>query len=144
MQEGRSFIRHPSDIPIQVNGGPELGTAPGRAQNVSLGGLAIEVEWCLEPGRIVELRIPSTDPPFESRGRVAWCREGERGYEMGVQFLAASDAYRARMVEQVCHIEQYRRDVLEEEGRALDGQEAASEWIRRFAAGFPDPRRPAP
>ncbi len=43
-----------------------------------------------------------------------------------------------RMVEQVCHIERYRADVLEREGRALTGEQAAEEWIKRYAEDFPD------
>jgi hypothetical protein len=56
-----------------------------------------------------------------------------------VQFLDAADAFRARMVEQVCSIERYRREVRRREGRVLSGQEAAEEWIREHAARFPDP-----
>ncbi|HEU0077282.1 MAG TPA: hypothetical protein VFQ76_06510, partial [Longimicrobiaceae bacterium] len=58
---------------------------------------------------------------------------------IGVQFLDAGDAFRARMVEQVCSIDRYRRQVREREGRELTGQEAAEEWIRDHAARFPDP-----
>jgi hypothetical protein len=42
-----------------------------------------------------------------------------------------------RMVEQVCHIEQYKKELFEDEGRALTGEQAAMEWIKRFAEGFP-------
>jgi hypothetical protein len=42
------------------------------------------------------------------------------------------------MVEQVCAIEQYRGEVLENEGRELTAQEAAAEWIGRYAGRFPD------
>ena len=40
------------------------------------------------------------------------------------------------MVEQVCQIEHYRQAVLRQEGRALDGEAAAPEWIARYAADF--------
>lgn len=36
---------------------------------------------------------------FESVAKVAWCRETEHGYELGVEFLDQDDAFRARMVE---------------------------------------------
>ena len=42
------------------------------------------------------------------------------------------------MVEQICHIEQYRREVLKKEGRRLSSEEAASEWIVKYASDFPD------
>ncbi len=49
------------------------------------------------------------------------------------------------MVEQVCYIEDYRRFVLMHEGRELSQEDAASEWIAKYAAQFPaigigDPR----
>ncbi len=56
---------------------------------------------------------------------------------MGVQFLDASDAFRVRMVEQVCAIEEYRRQQVEEEGRELSREEAAREWIATYGSRFP-------
>jgi hypothetical protein len=41
------------------------------------------------------------------------------------------------MVEQICHIEAYRRNILQTEGRVLDGRSAALEWIDKYAADFP-------
>jgi hypothetical protein len=43
-----------------------------------------------------------------------------------------------RMLEQVCHIESYRKQVRVNEGRELNDEEAALEWISRNAAGFPN------
>lgn len=77
-------------------------------------------------------------PPFEADGEVMWCEaDSNGGYEIGVSFLSAEDAYRARMMEQVCHIEQYRREVLQSEGRHLNDRDAAMEWIDRYAPEFP-------
>jgi hypothetical protein len=55
-----------------------------------------------------------------------------------VTFLDADDAFLARMVEQVCHIEDYRKSVQRLEGRALSPEAAALEWIAHHAAQFPD------
>jgi hypothetical protein len=43
------------------------------------------------------------------------------------------------MIEQICHIESYRRDVAQQEGRQLTTEEAAVEWISRYASSFPNP-----
>ena len=48
------------------------------------------------------------------------------------------DAFLARMVEQICHIEDYRQSVCRVEGRRLSAEEAAVEWIAQYAAQFPD------
>jgi hypothetical protein len=134
----RKFIRHPSDIPIEFStteGSPA--SQYGQAHDVSFGGLAFEADHCPAPGSIIDLRIPTVVPPFESRGVVVWCRCMAERYEVGVRFLESSAAFKARMVEQVCHIEQYKRDVLAREGRKLTGTAAAREWIAKFASKFP-------
>ena len=43
-----------------------------------------------------------------------------------------------KLVEQVCQIETYRNK-LKKQGRDLSIEEAAIEWINRYAAFFPDP-----
>jgi len=37
----------------------------------------------------------------------------------------------------VCHIEDYRQSVSRIEGRQLSAEEAATEWIDRYARDFP-------
>ncbi|CAK0779929.1 PilZ domain-containing protein [Gammaproteobacteria bacterium] len=134
--KGRAYIRHPMDMPIEL----ELtqGTPPSpRLQNVSVGGLCCRSGEHLSPGARVRVRVPCVDPPFETEGSVVWCRHRNHDYDVGIRFSIPEDAFRARMVEQVCHIEQYRQKVLRTEGRCLNGDEAAQEWISRYAAQFP-------
>lgn len=138
MAENRRFLRHPSDIPIEFSlPSDERAVEQGNVHDVSTGGLAFDAECCPERGAVIAIRIPFVQPAFETRGRVVWCRNQDGRYEVGVQFLSSSDAFRARMVEQVCQIEQYKREVRELEGREIDGDAAAREWIQRHAANFP-------
>ena len=134
----RQFIRHPTAIPIEVGNAPHLAGAAPQVVNVSHGGLAFQSDVELAPGLIVEVRIPSMFPMFTTLGRVVWCKSCEPSYQLGVAFLDQDDAFRTRMVEQICHIENYRNDVSVAEGRQLSVEEAAAEWIDRFAAQFPD------
>ena len=83
------------------------------------------------------VKIPAVSPPFEAKARVIWCVARGTHYEMGIEFCSSEDAYTARMVEQICHIEHYRLWVKEVEGRDLDSEGAASEWIGRYAKDFP-------
>jgi hypothetical protein len=133
----RQFIRHPATIPIEVSSAEPL--AQGTLRNVSLGGLAFQSEVRFEPEAIVSVRIPFVTPAFETRARVIWCSARNGRFELGVQFLDPRDAFVGRMVEQVCHIENYRKVVREKEGRQLSAEEAAAEWINKYAAQFPDP-----
>ncbi len=130
-------MRHPADVPIVVSRADRQSFAKRQASNVSHGGLAFGADAELVPGTTVVLEIPVVRPPFVTRAQVVWCSPGTDGYDMGVEFLDADDAFRARMVEQVCHIETYRNEVYRREGRALSAEEAAMEWIERHAAEFP-------
>lgn len=143
----RQFIRHPINIPIQVKvlSEPETASTNPAAlpehttENIGMGGLAFHGTHQLLPGTLVEIHISDIPDPFVSQARVLWSREGEAGTELGVIFLSDDDAYRARMIEQICHIESYRRRVLEEQGRALTSQQAALEWVQHYAEKFPNP-----
>ncbi len=135
----RQFVRHPTDVPIEfccdLSGGAAC--EADCLNDVSLGGLSFQSETALETGAILEVRIPLTNPVFQIRGRVVWCRENSGSFDVGVEFLEAHRTFQARMVEQICHIEHYRIEMLEKEGRELTGEQAAIEWIGKYAADFP-------
>ncbi|HID48629.1 MAG TPA: PilZ domain-containing protein, partial [Chromatiales bacterium] len=138
----RQFVRHPSNIPIHVEAGEVC--CADRLTDIGFGGLRFNSHTPLAKGCMVTIRIDVVKPPFEIMARVVWNRQRNDGYETGVEFVAEQDAYKARMVEQICHIEDYRQRVREEEGRHLSSGQAALEWIERYAASFPgtepDPR----
>ncbi|MAT65990.1 MAG: pilus assembly protein PilZ [Gammaproteobacteria bacterium] len=134
----RSYIRHPCDIPIEFSEDTARYPSRERLSNISQGGLAFSAARPQRRGQILRLRIPDVQPPFEAPARVSWCNPVGEGYEVGVEFIMPDDEFRARMVEQVCYIEHYKRRVQELEGRELTGEEAAREWIAKYAARFPD------
>lgn len=133
----RNFIRHPSTIPLDFHLEEVVQGGTDYLKNVSRGGLSFYSKIPLEPGATIQLKIPLVKPIFEALGRVTWCHQDGNRFEVGVQFLDQEDMFRARMVEQICHIEEYKRKVLEEEGRSLTGEEAAKEWIAKYAIDFP-------
>lgn len=142
----RRYIRHPSDIPIgyQVSQNPVAAT--DHLLDISIGGLCFHAEEPIECGSEIHIHIPldfsvplndGEVMEFDGDGTVAWCRKERCGYAIGVQFDDSITSFGMRMVEQVCHIERYRNDVYEEEGRRLSRDQAAQEWIERYAAEFP-------
>ena len=133
----REFIRHTVDVPLEVEDLGTNGPRLERSRNVSFGGLAFRTEVCPRIGALLQLRMPTVDPPFVAEVRVAWCRPEDGAYLVGARFVDAAAAFRSRMVQQVCAIEKYRREVREGEGRTLSSQEAAAEWIERYAGRFP-------
>lgn len=133
----RAFIRHPADIPIEYHQVQSPHEQREILSNVSQGGLAFHSHEALEVGAQIVIRIPLHQPAYEARARVAWCHPLNGQFDVGVELLDPGDGYRSRMVEQICHIEHYRQEILRTEGRQLSGQEAAMEWISRFAETFP-------
>ncbi len=133
----RSYIRHPSDIPIEVL--PDEAAPAGEEclKNISHGGLAFNSEQALALDRIVRIRITAVNPCLEVSGKVKWCKRSGTQYEIGLEFLHKDDEFQTRMVEQICHIEHYKNQVAANEGRCLSGQEAALEWIAKYADRFP-------
>jgi hypothetical protein len=132
----RRFIRHPSSMPIdfQVVGGDE---GLERLRNISAGGLCFASQQAMEPGELVHVSIQLGEERFEADGRVAWCHGVNGHHEIGLSFRDAATVFAVRMVEQLCYIEQYRQHVRHTEGRELNSEEAADEWIARYAAEFP-------
>ncbi len=139
----RRFIRHPSDIPIefQIDQGDKQ-RMQRALKNIGAGGLCFVSDHSIDQGTRIHIHIPlefqrEDETGFDADGYVAWCLNEDEAYTIGVQFDDQSSRYTMRMVEQVCHIEHYRADVKENEGRDLTSEEAAKEWVERYAAEFP-------
>lgn len=132
----RHFVRHPSEIPVDVRVINERTCHTSHSRNVSAGGLCCDIAQALPVGALVDYRIPHIAEDYLGCGRVVWCQRHCQGFRVGIEFSNEQDAYRARMVEQLCQIECYRRRVAQTEGRQLSGEQAAAEWIERHAADF--------
>ncbi|MCU7797835.1 MAG: PilZ domain-containing protein [Candidatus Thiodiazotropha sp. (ex Semelilucina semeliformis)] len=134
----RLYIRHPSDVPIDFQLGGRADTRREHLSNYSDGGLCFVASQWVEPGLEIHFAIPITPPQFHATGVVVWCRREGEEYQVGVKFTEEETAYAVRMVEQLCYIEHYRQSVRETEGRQLSGEEAALEWIDKYADHFPN------
>ena len=61
----------------------------------------------------------------------------QRTVEQGRAMMhSAEELFRLRMESQCNHIKRYRLAILRQSGRLLSADEAAIEWIERFAATF--------
>jgi hypothetical protein len=135
----REFIRHPTDIPIKycIHDSNNIGL--NNLRNISVGGLCFKSSVELEEGTQIVLSIPIVKPAFRAKGIVAWSRKAKDGdgYDIGVRFFDEDTEYRARLIEQICQIEHYRKEVQHREGRIIGPEKAAEEWIEKYAADFP-------
>ncbi|MFT4825707.1 MAG: hypothetical protein ACJAUG_003077 [Halioglobus sp.] len=139
----RKFIRHPVGVPIQVTNSWDEDendeTVDQTTTNISIGGVAFVSPKPLAVPDRVRVCIPILECDNTLVGNVVWCEKSDTdiGYEIGIEFEKSKDIFRLRMIEQICHIEHYREEVMRLEGRDLNPQEAASEWISKFASDFP-------
>ncbi len=135
-QQKRVFLRHPHRLPVYYRCcSTQSGNRPGARVGL---GVAFACNERLAPATLINLTIRALNRSYHFPAMVSWCRTRAEGYEAGVNFLNEDDTFRARMVEQVCHIEDYRAKVKEEEGRELTRDAAAREWIAKYAGNFPD------
>ena len=136
----RRFIRHPSDIPIRValeRVEDEVDDDDTTLTNVSLEGLAFISRRRLEILDRVRVCFPLLQKDNCLTGAVVWCEKTAEGYEVGLEFDRSEELFRLRMIEQLCHIEHYRREIESRHGRILTPEEAAREWISEYAGNFP-------
>lgn len=132
----RRYIRHPVEVPIEVEVARAQDRRHERLRNVGAGGLCFHAKDPLDSATRVRIRIPAVDPSFEVEGWVVWCNPADRGFDIGVEISQSADDYRLRMVEQLSHIENYRRLVEKRDGRRMSAEQAAREWISRYADEF--------
>lgn len=135
IEELRRFIRHPSSIPIRFRLRRRHYSGPAR--DVSHGGLCFSSGQPVAAGEHILVQIDSCQPGFSAEGIVRWCRQEGSKYLIGVGFKDKAVRYAMRMVEQVCHIEAYRRRLEAETGQPLSSEQAAFRWIAENAADFP-------
>jgi hypothetical protein len=134
----REFIRHPSSIPLIIKQTHDKENGSQTLNNVSLGGIACNSTGSLEKGEPVSVSIDYVEPSFNFSGIVKWCHPEQEHFNIGIQFLVTEeDEHRLRMIEQICHIEHYRNEMQKQENRVLSSEEAAQEWISKFASSFP-------
>jgi len=139
----REYIRHPEDIPIDVYIQPEPVVRKISLVMEGVRGISFPTNVCLPEGLLIRVTIPMIQPSFSIVGRVMWCQKRDDGFAVGLELVKERDAYRLRMIEQICHIEHYRRSAMAKEGRKLSNEEAAREWIGKYAKDFPVAEEPA-
>jgi hypothetical protein len=144
--DSREYIRHPSDIPLQYTLIDEPHINTRSANNISLGGLSFITEEDLKVNSWLTITIPVNHDEFEVVGQVRWCKAHndflsdpptQKFFDVGIKFSDTLDVFSIRMVEQICYIEHYKKEILKKEGRKLSNDKAASEWIEKFAPKFP-------
>jgi len=131
-QRVQGFLRHPEGFPLRCRRlllerqRPPNAPAPGDV------GLIFRSARFIRPGTRMEISIPLRGETQRFRGEVVMVRAGREGYEIGLWLDSEQDCSRARLVEQICHIEKH----LEARRRAVGVTDRARGWLSRFAASL--------
>ncbi len=134
----RRHVRHVTGIPIEVNLEYQQNyqAAEDSITNVSLGGLCFVASDRLEINEAIQVRFPVLDEETLIYGKVVWCNKTAKGYEVGLEFNDPAAVERLKMIDQIRQIENYRSDREQQNGRKLSGEQAAREWVSKYAGEF--------
>lgn len=141
MEERRRFVRHPLEIPLTYKILDIDGCNLTQTTDLSDFGISFLSEEPFPEGQLLEISIYSPRQHLQAKSVVKWqnysLQEGK--YQVGVMFINRQEGFRARMVEQICHIDIYRQRRMKEENRDIPYNEAAFDWItkngKKFAEG---------
>ncbi len=108
--EKRKYIRHPAKISLEyrIFGEQEIKTET--TKDISFGGICFRGQDYIEPGTTLKLKFPSVHTNYEVAGQVVWCSQKKDHVEMGLQFLDENEAYRARLIEEICHLKSVQEE----------------------------------
>lgn len=136
--EKRRFFRHPLNVPVKFH---ELTTHFfDRTSSVDLseGGICFLSNRFLSLGTYLSVSIPVSDQVFEIQGRVAYCNKVsiQESFRVGVAFQDTSNAFRAKLAEQMLKIKEFQREISNSSGEEISEEEAARKWIEKHAKHF--------
>ena len=134
----RRHVRHVTGIPIEViiDFNQSYHAEDESITNVSLGGLCFIASDRLDINESIQVRIPVLNQEHNLDGKVVWCNKTAKGYEVGLEFNDPDEVDRIKMIDQICQIESYRQDLEKSNGRKLSSEQAAREWVNRYAGEF--------
>ncbi len=132
------FLHHPNRFPIEYKRIWFAGKVECLENETGRLGLIFETQKYVKPGTTVEIAIPMRNENEKFRGKVVLIRHTGDYYEVGLWLQDRTMASRARIVEQICHIETYLLDKKHQEGPyIIDRDRVADEWISKYASSVP-------
>ena len=141
--ERRHFIRHPVSLPLVYKViHPGLGQSREdlRAQtsNVSVGGLLFPGKHSVRPNSMIAIQMPFEDKVFNVKAKVIRCVNNPetRLYDIAVSFFRFHEAFKAKMIEQIYLISEYRDLLILQSGKEVSLAEASRKWVKRYSERF--------
>lgn len=126
------FLRHPDTFPLHSRRLLlDIFRRDALPQSGDIG-LLFRSSRFVRPGTRLEISIPLRGETQKFRGEVVMVRAGDNGYEIGLWLDDQQDCGRARLVEQICHIESHLQSRRDRPAAPQPG----SNWLTRLAASL--------
>lgn len=126
------YLRHAAKVPIAWREIPRHLARPGEIGTDAGVGMRFLSSRPARAGALVEATLTVAGEACRFRGTVRWVRPQGHRFEIALRLAGPEHALRARLAEQACRIEVYRRSL----SRLLDPHRPAREWVERYAARF--------
>ena len=138
IHEKRAFYRHPIRVPVELHLDSKRSTIPSKSFDLSLGGLSFLWRDKLPKGHFLSIEIPVKEKLFQVKAKIVYSREDRKSgrYKTGVLFCDTPSAFRAKLAEEALEILEYRKQISEDLGRDVSEEEAAEQWVEKYASTF--------
>jgi c-di-GMP-binding flagellar brake protein YcgR len=141
--ERRHFIRHPLSLPliykvIKPGLSKEQEDIRSKTINVSVGGLLFPAKHPAKLNSMIEIKMPFEDKMFNIKAKVIRCVNNPetKFYDIAVSFFRINEAFKAKMIEQIYLIAEYRDLLALQSGKEVSLEEASRKWIKRYSERF--------
>ncbi|UCB45948.1 MAG: PilZ domain-containing protein [Spirochaetota bacterium] len=138
--EKRKFIRHPLQYPLKTKVIDPEGQdtiVHSNSDNIGEGGLLFSSSKAIPLDSEVHMALKVEGREFSLDGIVVRCENSEDGsYNIAISFNKHDEALKARMMEQVVQIEQFKDRLEKRYNVNCDFAWVAKEWIKRYARFF--------
>ena len=138
-KEKRKFYRHPINVPIRIHP-HDRSIIHSESLDISLGGLCFICDEKLRTHESISLTIPVKDRLFEINAKVVYARQDKSSgrFKVGICFSDTPNALKAKLAEESLEIIEYQKSMSKLLGRDVNEEEAAREWIKKYADKFPN------
>ncbi len=136
--EKRKFERFPIHVSIHIKDTNRHCRAITYSDDLSEGGLAFYALNQVEMGSNLEITIGVRDRIFKIEAQAVYCanRPTKRFYRTGVEFKDSTEAFKAKLAEEVVLIKAYQKQISKETHHRVSEEDAAIAWIEKNAALF--------
>ena len=92
----------------------------------------------VESNSIIEIKMPFENKIFNFKVKVIRCvyNSETKLYDIAVSFFRLHEAFKAKMIEQLYLISEYRDLLSLQLGKEISLEEASRKWIKRYSERF--------